>query len=389
MSDQVEHDPQGITEGDNHQSTDNSAGDDNPEESEETQPHHYDIVPQPSDGDVIWGCKDKVTFLVSYAVLRLSSDYFRKLFDGRFKEGQELRTAANPQKIPSGEEDSYALRRLFCLLHHRPDPDPDQNLMNLSGTRIASAARKLRDFAMIVDFYECSKALNKVTDSMLHEFSMPTIRDKMSFQATADLVSAAYKLENLRYFRLYTKRLLTDHTEGLEAADLAAGVPDTRIMLELSRQSAIAWKALVSRAQLFGVGNCLAHQHQHTTGVTDPLWMPKLSACVLPPLTVWPRSRENGISLRHMLSGIYRLERMQRVSWCNIHKITIFETVDQQDFALLCKMTDLTVSGVCLICVRSPENGSVICRCGRAAGEEASHGTMDFVRKDSFLVKAE
>jgi hypothetical protein len=389
MSDQIEHDPQGITEGDGDQSSDNIASSDNHEELEETQPHHYDIVPQSSDGDVIWQCKDKVTFLVSYAVLRLSSDCFRKLFDGGIKEGQELRTAANPQKIPSGEEDSYALRRLFCLLHHQPDPDPDQTLMNQSGTRIASAAQKLRNFAMTVDFYECSKALNKATDSMLQGFSMPTIRDKMSFQATADLVSAAYKLKNSRYFRLFTKRLLTDHAEGFEAADMADGVPDTRIMLELSRQSANAWKALASRMQLLGVGNCTAYRHQHTAGVTDPLWMPELSACILPPLKVWPASRENGVSLRHMLSGIYRLERIQRVSWCDMHKTTILETVDQRDFAMLCKMTDLTISGVCLNCVRSPENRSAICRCAVDAANMGFFGTLELVSKDSFLVKAE
>jgi len=379
-------DPQPIAPGDDQQPSDDIAGSDDQEESEEPQPHHFDIVPPNSGGDVIWECKDKVSFLVSSAVLRLTSRYFKKLLDGEFMEGQVPRSATNPQKIPSGEENPHALHRLFCLLHHQPDPDPDQNLVDLSKSRAASAARKLRDFAVVVDYFKCSGALSKITDSMLHEFSMPNTRQRMSFQATADLVSAACMLENARYFRLFTKRLLTDHTERFEDSELTVGLLDTNIMLELGRQSTNAWKLLVTVIQQLAVGNCTVYRREHTENVSDHLWMQKLSACLLPPLTAWPTRRENGVSLRHMLSGIYRLERMQRVSWCTRHKAHIFETVDQRDFALLCRTTDVQVSGVCLTCVRSPKDGSVICRCADEADTKASLSTVSFVSKDSFLV---
>lgn len=367
--------------------------DDNREVLDETQPRHYDIVPHPSAGDVIWECKDKVSFLVSSAVLRLTSRYFKTLLDGNFKEGQVLRTAANPQRVPSGEENSYALRRLFCLLHHQPDPDPHQNLIDLSkiglGSRVASAARKLREFALVVDYCECSGALSKVTDSMLHEFAVANLRHVVTFQVTADLVSAAYKLENSRYFRLFTKRLLTDHTERFEDADLAVGVPKTRIILELTRQSIEAWKALGARMQQLDTGKCTSHPNPHTGGVRDHLWMQKLNACLLPPLIAWPSRREDGISLRRMLTGIHSLERIQRVSWCAIHGVHIFGSVDQQEFALLCRMTDAEVSGVCLTCLRSPEDGSAMCRCRNDADTVASFSAALFVRRDSFLAKVD
>ena len=381
-----------IASGDGQQPSDDIAGSGHQEESEEPQPHHFDIVPPNSGGDVIWECKDKVSFLVSSAVLRLTSRYFKTLLDGEFMEGRVRRSATNPQKIPSGEENSHALHRLFCFLHHQPDPDPDQSLIDLSGVertrRAASDARKLRDLAAVVDYFECSEALSKITDSMLHELSMPMIRDRMSFQATADLVSAACTLENSRYFRLFTKRLLTDHTERFEDTELTVGSLDTNIMLELSRQSTSAWRILLEGMQHLGESDCTAYRHQHIDNVSDHLWMQKLSACLLPPSTAWPTCRENGVSLRRMLSGIYRLERIQRVSWCTRHKAQIFGSVDQRDFAFICSLTDAEVSGVCLTCVRSPKDGSVICRCGNEADTMESLGAKIFVSKDSFLVKA-
>lgn len=71
-------DPRPIAPGDDQQPSDDIAGSDDQEESEEPQPHHFDIVPPNSGGDVIWECKDKVSFLVSSAVLRLTSRYFKK-----------------------------------------------------------------------------------------------------------------------------------------------------------------------------------------------------------------------------------------------------------------------------------------------------------------------
>ena len=96
MSDLTADNPRRIAEDDGQQSSDNMTSSDGQEELEDLQPPHYDIVPQPSDGDVILECKDKVTFLVSSAVLRLTSKYFRTLLEGKFKEGQVPRSTTNP-----------------------------------------------------------------------------------------------------------------------------------------------------------------------------------------------------------------------------------------------------------------------------------------------------
>ena len=113
------------------QSSDHHAAKDNRADPVELQARHYDIVPQNSGGDLIFECTDKTSFLVSSAVLRLTSTYFKTLLDGDFREGQVSRSAAYPQRIRlSGEEDSYALHRLLCILHHQRDPDAAEDLTN-------------------------------------------------------------------------------------------------------------------------------------------------------------------------------------------------------------------------------------------------------------------
>jgi hypothetical protein len=139
MSSLVDDDTRRITGGDGRQLSEDVAGFGNHEEPEEMQPRHYDIVPRNQDGDVIFGCNGKVSFLVSSAVLRLTSKVFRALLDGKFKEDQELRTAANPQKIPAEVGDSHALHRLFCLLHHQCDPDTTLFPTNLADNQIAQS----------------------------------------------------------------------------------------------------------------------------------------------------------------------------------------------------------------------------------------------------------
>lgn len=98
---------------------------------------------------------------------------------------------------------------------------------------VPPAARYLRDLAEVIDYVGCARSMRKITDSLLYDFSMPSVRDALSFQAAVDLVAAAYMMDSARFFRLFTKRLLTDYKEGFGEAGLPPQVP-FRIMHELN-----------------------------------------------------------------------------------------------------------------------------------------------------------
>jgi len=303
------------------------ASDDKGAEPEETQSQHYNIVPQGSGGDVMLECEDETTFLVSSVVLRLGSDYFKISLDGNFKEGQATRSAFNPQKITLGEENSRALHYLLCLMHHQPNPNKAQNLEDLTlgylkkdeiRDTIASAARSFRDLAVKADFYRCSEYLSRTLNSLLHEFAMPCLRSKMKFEATVDLTSAAYKLNSARYYRLFTKRLLTDHNEPFEDAEFAEGLPD--IASHLRHQSKVAWCGLQDAVLKMSQCQCPAGHGFCRSAGTDRLFGQKLADCLLSPGTAWPMDRKDGVPLRLLLVGIYHLGSVQRVSWCTSHR---------------------------------------------------------------------
>ena len=207
-------------------------------EAMDTQPHHHDIVPPNTDGDVIFKCKDGTSFLVASAVLRLGSKFFKKQLDGPFREAQVPRSVTNPQRIELAEENPSALHHLLCLLHHQRDPyTAQQHLTDAAkdqlGDRITAAARRFKDLAVVIDYYECFEPLERVISSLLNDFATPSIRDNMTFTATVHAASAAYKLGNARHFRLFTKRLVTDFTEPLDDADFGGGALNP-IVSELS-----------------------------------------------------------------------------------------------------------------------------------------------------------
>lgn len=368
------------------QPSDNTAGNDNHEHSEETQPHHYHIVPQHSDGDVILECKDRVSFLVSSAVLRVSSRYFRTLFDGNFKEAQIPRSTTNPPRIPLDEKDSDALRRLFCLLHHQRDPDAVQYLIHLAEEKnahiITAAARRLQDLAAVIDYYECSEPLGRVIDSLLKDFATPSMRGKMTFAATVHVTSAAYMMENAQYFRLFTKRLVTDYSEPLEDADSAETMPERAdIIFELDKQSRQMWHRLATEVGQLCKCPCPSASPICITGGKDRLFVEKLKDCLLPPGIAWPTERGEGITLRYLLVDLYGLEGMQRVAWCEKHKIRFHNNVPAVEFRWHCRAIDQS-DGLCLACTKRANSATAAadCHCSDAKKQQAKV----WVRGDSY-----
>jgi hypothetical protein len=230
------------------------------------------------------------TFLVSSAVLRLSSGFFRRQLDGPFREGQVSRSAASPQRIPSEEENSYALHRLLCLLHHQRDPYiAQQHLTDVAedqlGDRITAAARRLQDLAVVIDYYGCSESLERVIASLFNDFTKPRTRDKMTFKATVHAAAAAHRLGDSRYFRLFTKRLVTDFTEPLGDVDFGGG-PQNAMALELNRQTKRSWDQLRDNVDQLAMCVCTVNSGttvtSHNIGVDRSLRQ-KLSFLLLPP----------------------------------------------------------------------------------------------------------
>lgn len=137
----------------------------------------------------------------------------------------------------------------------------------------------------------------------------------MPFQPAVDLVVAAHWMRQPRYFRLFTKRLITDHTEDFSAKwpeDIAQSVEEG-----LEVMSNEAWSSLYGRLRHLSTGTCETSGNATClTTARDAMIIRNLTDRLLPPGTGRPYFRRNDITLRHLLSGLFRMERLQRVLWC-------------------------------------------------------------------------
>lgn len=104
-------------------------------------------------GDVIVVMKDKEEdterkFLVCSKILSVASPVFAKLFESRFREGEELRRSGCVE-VPLTQDDPDAMAMIFRVLHF-------QNTLELAHE---IQAKELAAVATHSDKYECVKAL--------------------------------------------------------------------------------------------------------------------------------------------------------------------------------------------------------------------------------------
>jgi len=208
----------------------------------------------------------------------------------------------------------------------------------------------------------------------------------MTFAATVNLTSAAHKLNSSQYFRLYTKRLLTDFTEPLEETAFSEDLQD--IISELKGQSGLSWYQLKVIVQQLAKCQCTRLSGVSVTshnGGKDGLFTEKLTAFLLPPGNQWPTQREDGITLRHLLVGIYHIGSVHRFAWCDNHNERIPDIVGPNQFRFHCRTVEtMDAIGLCLDCTRKLEDGTAHCKCsvnGTALSKES-----DCVRGDSYLL---
>jgi hypothetical protein len=271
-------------------------------------------------------------------------------------------------------------------MHHQPDLEAALDLCQLSGAafgkEVERTARGLRNLAEVAQYLQCAHSLTRISDSFFNYFAVPIVRDVIPFQATVDLVASAYIMESHRYFRLFTKRLVTDHTERFEDAELPVGIPG-KIIPELARQSMYTWSEL--KTAMYGLARfeCTA-AHSRCDDATDSLIVQNLTAHLLPSGTSRPELRSEGISLRHLLVGVYNLDRIPRVRWCATHKARTHDVIGSMAFTLLCQnIDDNYAQGLCRGCVSALEDWFPGCRCLQLYPWRDSE--RRWVRRDSFM----
>jgi hypothetical protein len=372
--------PPGPTKADeNHQHADTN----NQEPPADMPETLHDVDPE---GDVIFELDGGVSIRVASAVLRLVSQYFKTKLFGPFNEGQVERSTAKPQRLPLKDLDPDATLRLFCLINHQPDPEAGWELFRVYdselGEEVENGARRLLDLAVVANYFGCAHSLTKIFGSLLNQFIAPRVRSVISFQTTADLAAAAYIMESSQYFRLFTKRLVTDHTERFEDIELPAEVPDA-IITELARQSTCAWTQLATMLNRFARCKCTSRD-RNCYEATDPHIVQNVTTFALPLETSWTKHRSEGISLRRLLVGIYDLEEKFRSAWCATHKTRTEDSIGPMEFARLCRKIDNEAEGLCRYCTSRSEGGTAECRCSWSSTSYRSE--KGWVGGDSFMI---
>ena len=350
-------------------------------------PEHCYIVP---DGDLTLElCKD-FTVSVSSAVLsqaspRLSTSIKRWLI--------KPANPSSPSIRKLHEEEHYAMYRLLVLLHSRPDPMAHSHprLIDVKDEDLKDVLLRSTDpllhLAILADKYECCEALNYVSETLLSDFAFPSARDAVDFSQAVQIAAAAYLLQQPRYFRLFTKRLVTDHTEALTTLELPFQIPSEQSLLirtELEKQSSESYAYISERIQLYSSDTCGKNGSDcKYPQPTDALFLKRLTDSVLTPDDKWPIDRSEEFTLRHLLHGLYHLERLQqRVLWCVHDRVRTYGSVGPEEFVRLCtRIDDLYLPGACLVCTRAGHE------CDCLSSVEYANAAR-WVAKDSFMFGA-
>lgn len=301
---------------------------DTPASPESDGTEHEDIDP---DGDLVLHLSDKSSVRVSSSILSQASATLsatvNRWFSRRFpRDGN----AANPLIIDMG--DPWAMYRLPCLLHNRPDPESREWLFDVRDEDLQHAvirhAENLYQFAIVVERHQCHDAVRLVAEALLSDFAFPSARDATRLKAALQVVTAAYLLQQPRYFQLFTKRLATDYavewTGGYSRVKFQPGIPVKEILLiqtELARQSDEAIQHLNNMMGRYTHGRCA----QHTDACARPppkdnLVVRRITESIDVPEKLRPPTWCSGVSLRYTLTRLYRLERIQHVLWCAHHQ---------------------------------------------------------------------
>jgi hypothetical protein len=294
------------------------------------------------------------------------------------------------------EDEAYTLYRLLHLLHNRPDPGlGGYRLFDVQGlaphNAVENGAWHLQQLAVLIDKYQCHEALELVAESLLSEFAFPAARDAMGLDQAVQVVTAAYLLQQPRYFQLFTKRLVTDYAvdwtnEGPHgfSMDFPSEIPTKQASLmkaELYKQMRDATHQLNDEIQGYTFGRCFKHVDKCSDPKPkDPIIVRRITESINVLEKLWPPGWCNRVTLRYVLPRLYRLERVQRWLWCDHHRERTSDSIGPERFVPLCERVDREVlTGLCLECTKAIR----VCEC--EAGSVPHAGALRFVDQDSFL----
>ncbi|KAM0689312.1 hypothetical protein Q7P36_011389 [Cladosporium allicinum] len=369
---------------------------DTPTSPKADSPDHEDIAP---DGDLIIQFSGKSTARVSSSTLSRTSAPLSATIKKWFSKRTTGRNAAVPMTKEMHEDDSYTLYRLLRLLHNRPDPGSAQyRLFDVQGLALRAAvedgAGNLQQLAILIDKYQCHEALELAAESLLSEFAFPGAQDAMCLDQAVQVVTAAYLLQQARYFQLFTKRLATDYAvdwaDGdlkLYTMDFPSEIPTKQASLmkaELGRQAHDAIDELDGEIQGYTFGRCFEHVDKCVDPrPKDPMVPRRITESINVPGKQWPPNWCARITLRYILARLYRLERVQRWLWCDHHLERTHDSVGPERFVQLCARVDrLILTGLCLACTKAHR----VCVCEADSVPHA--GSLRFVSRDSYLLGA-
>jgi hypothetical protein len=361
-----------------------------PEGDSET---HENIAPK---GDLIIQFSDTTTVRVSSSTLSQASAPLEAAIK-KWRSTHIVTAIPTAQEMQMHKDDAYTLYRFLRLLHNRPDPGTAEHRMfNIRDlvlrAEVQDGVGHLHQLAILVDKHECHEALAMTAESLLSEFAFPSARDVVGLDQAVQLVTAAYLLNQPRYFQLFTKRLATDyvvewtaHEPGDFTMDFPPEIPAkqaTMMKAELGRQSRDANSRLSGEIQSYSFGRCSQHVDDkcHDPRPKDLMIVRRIKESINVPGKQWPPHWCNRVTLRYVLPRLYRLERVQRWLKCAHHREQSHDSVGPEQFTQLCERVDREVlRGLCLGCTKADK----VCDCD--AGSVPHTGALRFVDQDSFL----
>jgi hypothetical protein len=186
---------------------------------------------------------------------------------------------------------------------------------------------------------------------------------------------------------LFTKRLVTDHTDEFDYfPDQFTKQQCSLIKAELANQSSKSYTYIYGRVHAYATDEC-AKDADCELAIDDTL-VRRITESVISPqgpeAATWQTERSQGFSVRQLLHGLYSLERIQSITWCNEHRTRTYSSVGIGDFAMICEKADQDyLKGLCLSCIRSGK----ACDCQVSSVSYAS--AIRFVHRDAYLLGAE
>jgi hypothetical protein len=124
---------------------------------------------------------------------------------------------------------------------------------------------------------------------------------------------AAYLFQQPRYFRLFTKRLVTDHTERTDTSYFSDEIPEKQCALikaEMVIQSPKSYAYLSYELHGYANDTCATKDDEACRLAKGKTLVQRVTDCILPPTEpgeAWPTDRSEGVDLRRLLHGLYRL----------------------------------------------------------------------------------